>query len=160
VDGCVSEDVYLKFDKAEQVERVAAKLYRQLAERFSATKATADTLSQLAAEEDQHAMRVRMLRDRYAKHPSAFEEVPLDLALMDELLAEAELLAQLFAREPFTLTVAEAREFMIKLEQRFASAHAQSMAVSATTELSTFFEALAKGDREHAKLLASLGSQL
>lgn len=153
----MSDDVYLKFDKAEQVERVAGQLYRQLAERFAAEPATARTLRQLADEEDQHALRVRMLRDRYAKRPSAFESVPLDLALMDELLAEAELLRQLFAKEPFSISVSEAREFMIQLEQRFASAHAQAMAEAATSELRGFFEALTRGDTAHAKLLASLG---
>ena len=152
----MTADVFQKFDKAEQVERAAGSLYRQLAERFRGKSEVAKTLEELASEEDQHALRVRMLRDRYAKRPGDFDDVALDLEAMEALLTEAATLAELFSREPFDLSVDEARRFMIRLEERFAEAHAQAMASAASDDLRTFFEALSRGDTAHARLLASL----
>lgn len=154
----MAPNVFDKFDKAEAVERAAARLYRQLARRFDRASATAKTFLELAAEEDQHALRVRMLRDRYSQKPSASGDIALDLPAMEAILAEAALLEELFAREPFTISIEEATRFMVQIEDRFSEAHAHAMASTSSPEIRAFFEMLSKQDAAHARVLASLTS--
>lgn len=152
----MSRDVFRKLDKAEELEQAARRLYLQLAGRLGASPSTAETLRALADEEAQHALRLRMLRDRYARQPSIVEGVTLDLAEMDAILSEVAVLEEFFAREPFAMSVKEAACFMIQLEERFAAAHAHAM-INTSDELRDFFQSLAKQDVAHARVLAGLG---
>jgi rubrerythrin len=155
----MANNVFDKFDRAEAVEHAAARLYRQLAQRFDQQSDIAKTFRELAGEEDQHALRVRMLRDRYSQKPSAAGEITLDCDAIEGLLAEAALLEELFAREPFTISVEEATRFMMQIEDRFSEAHAHAMASTSSPEVRAFFEMLAKQDAAHARVLASLAQR-
>lgn len=145
-----------KLNVAEQVERTAARLYRLLTETFPPGSEANKVFSTLASEEDQHAARINMLRSRYSRRPGDFEGFELDVEQMSRLLGEGETLITLFSGEGFSVSVDEARRFMIELERNFAGAHAQVMTLSSNPELKSFFETLARQDRMHAQVLEDL----
>ncbi|HEY3352734.1 MAG TPA: hypothetical protein VGQ83_05765 [Polyangia bacterium] len=144
---------YDSFSAAEQLEELAACIYRLLARQFAADPAAQGLFSRLEAEEQQHALRIRLLRSQYATAPRTTNTIVLDLDLLEGARREGETLYRLLTapgREP---TLAEARRLAVQLEERFAAAHADTMARNADPALKGFFEALARQDREHAALL-------
>lgn len=144
------------FQLAQQAEELAGQLYRQLLTFFAPGSDAHRRFSGLAAEEDQHALRLQMLRARCLQHPHTLREVQLDAAAMRTLVAEAETLRELFGRPGIRVSAAEARELMLALERRFAGAHAHAAISPANGELRAFFEELARQDREHMRLLEEL----
>jgi rubrerythrin len=138
-----------------QVEELAETLYRGLARKFGDGGPIAAVFNQLADEEAQHGLRIRMLRSQVSKRPMDFRG-ELGLSGLEALLEEARTLEQLFRSPDFRPTSAEAKQFMIELEHRFYEAHAQVMLRSENQALREFFAALARQDQAHAKLLDSM----
>jgi rubrerythrin len=140
------------FDKAERLETVAAEIYAALAERFAEDARAAELFRKLAAEEVQHAARVRMLASQYRRKGSAFRAGPPPLAAIDDLLREGgEWLSRLRSKS-FRLTLEETWAKLADLEERFAAAHAEQMSSVADPALRAFFEKLAAQDRAHVAL--------
>jgi rubrerythrin len=147
-------NAYDQFDRAEQLEEVAARIYRALAERFAADPQAQSMFLRLESEELQHALRIRLLRSQYAREQRLFTGVVLELGLADALLAEGQVILRLVASAA-PLTLGEARLLMARLEDRFAAVHADALAGLGDPGLRRFFAALAEQDREHRALLAA-----
>lgn len=148
-------DVYEQFRAAERLETLAGVLYRLIAARLPAGSKAAAVFTQLAAEEDQHALRIRMLRQQYQARPKAFQEPLLDLAEVNRLITEAEALQLCFANSE-TCSLEDARRFMVEQEKRFAVAHAQVLAATQDAAAAAFFRELARMDQMHARQLESI----
>jgi rubrerythrin len=137
--------------KAEQVELLSAALYRRMARLVPAGSNARQVLLKLAAEEDEHALRVRMLEIRLAGRGSVEE---YDTSAFDRILEDGVALEALLA-EGGALTAAEAMRFVVEQEQHFAGAHAQRLA-SGDPEVAALFAEMAERDEVHAALLRKL----
>src|SRR5574337_1242648 len=78
------------FEKAERLELACAGIYRSLAEQFRYDPVARDLLERLAAEEEQHAARVRLLAGRYQHDSRLLTEARGAAHHLDDLLAEAQ----------------------------------------------------------------------
>lgn len=150
---------YHLFKAAEQLETEAGKLYRLLAERFGHDHAARDLFCRLAEEEDQHALRIRLLFAQYRNDPKLFEGAgALSAAApdVDELLREMAGLAARLEAGSWGNDLADVQQHLAAVEERCAEVHAHFLARGANPEVSRFFEELARQDREHQRLLAAL----
>ncbi len=141
--------------KAERVEKLSAQIYRRLGAGLPAGSSARQTFERLAAEEEEHAARVRELKARVEARPWN-PELRLDLAAADALLAEAEMLLYLVERETTIVSLEDAARFMIESERRLAGAHAHQL-VAGDPELESFFADLASRDQVHLEVLRRLG---
>ncbi len=143
---------YKLFETAEQIEGICAEAYRLLAEQVAGDPATRELFERLAAEELQHASRVRLLAARY-RHDPRLLAAPIDLAGLDHMLAEAlEVLSQVRSGS-FARTPEEARSRAAALEEHFAHSHAELITRQGHPALREFFSQLAAQDRGHRELL-------
>jgi hypothetical protein len=145
-------DLAEHFRKAERLEMLAAELYRLIASGMSETSNAHTVLLKLAQEEDEHAMRVRMLQSRFEGRMQA--TIAFDTSALDRLIDEGETLKRLLTAEG-GITREEARRFMIEQERNFEVAHAHVL-VPDEPELATFFAELAFQDQMHLKILEQL----
>lgn len=152
-DTPASSGAYAKFELALQVEALAERLYKRLATHFGDNPAARAIFERLAGEEQQHAMRIDLLRRKYMQDRARLPEIALDLQQGRQLLEEGAVLMQLLEAADRNLTLKEAARLMVELEQQFAVVHAHAMAEAGDAELHAFFEQLADQDREHAVLL-------
>lgn len=144
---------------AVELERRSAALYRSLAVRFPDPPWFRELLEGLAVEEDQHALRIRMLE---RLHPGALGG-PEDLDRAGRALQEAlartleveEVVARSLAPSPRVLVDAIAR-----LEETTGGAHAEVLAAAAAPEVRKLFESLAAQDRNHGSVLARARERL
>lgn len=144
---------YQLLEKAERLELLAEQLYLALAGRFGG-EAKALFL-RLAAEEAQHATRVRLLAARYRQDPRLLGALSSDTAPLDRLLVEAEEALAGARAGSWDGDPAAALHGAAELERRFCSAHAQSLSREAHPDLRAFFEQLAAQDQAHLDLLAA-----
>jgi len=144
---------YDKFAKAERLEMVCAEIYRMLASQFRADPAANALFLRLENEEIQHAFRVQKLRSLYSNDSKLRGNVELDVAAIDRLLKDADILKGLFSSPNSSISLAEAKQFMADLEHKFAIAHAESMAAATSPEIRRMFEILSQQDHAHASLL-------
>ena len=110
-------------------------------------------LLRLAAEESQHASRVRLLGARYRQDRRLVASLPIDTPLLDRLLVEAGEALVAVRAGAWDGDARAAMASAAELETRFCQAHAQSLAQGALPELRAFFEQLASQDKAHAALL-------
>jgi rubrerythrin len=144
---------YQLLEKAERLELLAEQLYQALARRFGGE--AKGLFQRLAAEEAQHAARVRLLTARYRQDKRLVAALAADTTLLDRLLLEAgEAVAAVNAGawdgDPHAALRAAA-----ELEHRFCQAHAQALSAEAHPDLRAFFEQLAAQDKAHQDLLAA-----
>jgi len=143
---------YQLLEKAERVELLAEQLYQALAGRFGG-EAKALFL-RLAAEEAQHAARIRLLTARYRQDRKLVASLVADTTLIDRLLLEAgEALAAVSAGA-WDGDPSAALHSAAELERRFCQVHAQVLSEEAHPELRAFFDQLAAQDKAHHDLLA------
>ncbi len=147
-----------QLDVAERLEELAGRIYRRLAEHYPAETPARFLFLRLADEEDQHRMRVKMVRARYARHDKALSAVRLDAAAAGRSIEAAERLHDRLA-EWAPSSLAEALQLAIGLEDEFASVHAEAMLRDCEPDVRELFEMLASQDRLHADLLKSAGSE-
>jgi rubrerythrin len=143
-------DIFLK---AEQAERLAAEVYLAIAEAFP-DAAEAALLKRLAAEEEQHAARIRLLASRYRHVPRLFDNVDFKLQALDQGLAESEALRAEVAGGRWARDLPGLLAKLVELEKRWAGSHADMLAAGADPRIADFFRQLAAQDRAHAALLA------
>jgi rubrerythrin len=142
---------YQLLDKAERLELLSEQLYLALAGRFGGE--TRELLKRLAAEEAQHAARVRLLASRYRQDKRLVASLAADTTLMDRLLVEAEEAIAAARAGAWDGDPQAALEAAAELERRFCQAHAQSLSQDAHPDLRAFFEQLAAQDKAHEALL-------
>jgi rubrerythrin len=144
---------------AERVETLAQELYAILAEAFAAEPALASLFRRLAAEEGQHALRIRLL-ERHAGRspwqPQVLDRVGQDL---DAMAREIEELRTRLAGLPSPLDAFSVIAHLASMEERAHAAHAHELAHSAVPEIAHLFRTLAAQDAGHGALLrAARGS--
>jgi rubrerythrin len=150
---------YEHFSKAELVETIASEIYAHLATRFAGQPDVAADFRRLAAEEVQHAARIRMLARQTSSSKKLFRDLPRVDAEIEDLLRDAVLLRAEVRRERWGDDLGQIRARLVAWEDHLATAHAECVSRGADPSVSTFFEALAKQDRAHAHLLAPDGTR-
>lgn len=146
-----------RLDLAERMEHLAGRIYRRLAEQFASDAATRELFLRLADEEDQHALRVQMLRSRYVRSDKAVGSIDLDVTKALKTAEAAESLhGRLSAQPPSSPD--EARAIAVALEDALAAAHAEMLTRGCDEELRKLLTLLATQDRKHAELLRGRGT--
>jgi rubrerythrin len=142
---------YQLLEKAEQVELLAEQLYLALAARFDGEPKS--IFRRLAAEEAQHATRIRLLSARYRQDKKLVATLAADTALLDRLLLEAGEALAAAKGGAWDGAPEAALESAAALERRFCQVHAQVLSQAGHPELRAFFDQLAAQDRAHLELL-------
>lgn len=147
---------YAVLEKAERVERAAARAYRAGAGALGESPHAA-LLTRLAEEEDQHAARVRLLAARYRHDARLFQNVDFKLVALDaEIDAWGRVLLEIEAGrwkdDPPGLLAR-----LAALEEQSAQSHAHVLASAADPAVAEFFQKLAEQDRAHRQLLRGEG---
>lgn len=143
------------FEKAEQLEKLCAGIYRELAGQFRADPVASDLFQRLAAEEEQHAQRVRLLTVRYQHDSRLLDGVAVAAEHLDRLVGEARAALERAAAGAFGQNLAVVKAELCEMEERFSAAHAHVIAATADPGLRGFFEQLARQDAAHLELLRS-----
>jgi len=144
---------YPLFETAERLEAACAQIYEALAEQFGGDPATSDLFRRLAAEERQHASRVRLLAARYRHDSRLFGSVDMAGRKMEALLEDALRILFQVQAGAWATDADIVRGELVDLEERFQSAHAEVIASLADPELKKFFTSMAAQDEGHRKLL-------
>jgi rubrerythrin len=140
-------------DLAIRVERLAARIYAILAERFADAPEAGEMFRHLEAEEQQHALRIEMLAATLDRRPELDQRLVLDEDAMERALRDGEALATILAGPAPRPPLARARTLAAQLEERFAQVHAHQLTAQSDPELREFFAVFVAQDREHAALL-------
>jgi rubrerythrin len=138
---------------ATRIEALAQDIYAGLAVTFEHQPYLRELFGKLAAEEGQHAMRIRLLDRHAGKAPwpsGVLERIGADLdALSAEIVEKQASFRKLHA-------ASDAREVLAALaemELRFGSVHAEELARSGDEEVQKLFGALAQQDDRHRELI-------
>ena len=142
---------YQLLENAERLELLAQLIYEALSGRFGGEPR--EIFKRLAAEESQHAARVRLLAARYRQDRRLVASLGVDTPLLDRLLVEAEEALAAVNAGAWDGDPKAALASAAELEDRFCQAHAQSLSQGSHPELRAFFEQLASQDKAHAALL-------
>lgn len=142
-----------QLDLAERIEEIAARIYRALAKRHAGSPEARGLFEKLAAEEDQHALRVRMVRTRYLRDNQSVGDIALDVSAAMDAVRRAEELCDRVAAAP-DMTFTEAKRLARQLEEDLSRTHAEMLADSSAPEVRAFLESLARQDLEHARVLS------
>jgi rubrerythrin len=142
---------YQLLEKAERLELLAQQLYQALSGRFGGE--AREVFKRLAAEEAQHAARIRLLTARYRRDRKLMASLAADPSILDRLLVEAEEVLAAVNAGAWDGDPQAALRRAAELERRFCQAHAQSLAQDAHPDLRAFFEQLAAQDKAHEVLL-------
>lgn len=144
-------DTIQLLDVAIEVEEAAGRIYDQLALRFETNQEYGPLFSGLAAEEREHADRVRALRDWAQDNAAEVKEVGTkDLAI---LLTLAEDIEAMLRDDPRRMSLTSALATSFRLEKALSSAHAELVARSLGPQATALFRDLSQDDSAHAALL-------
>jgi hypothetical protein len=141
------------FRSAERVEMLAQELYAGLADAFAARPPLRDLFRRLAAEEAQHALRIRLLERHRGKAPWAPEVVGAICADLDGMTAEITAMKADLGRPGEPPPADEVLRRVAAMERRFGRLHAEELARSAEPEVRVLFESLARQDATHQALI-------
>lgn len=140
-------------DVAAEVEEAAGRIYDELATRFVHNAEYGPLFVQLAAEEREHADRVRALRAWVEENEAAVSEVQTaDLAVLLKLSEDVEAMLR---DDPRRLSLTSALATSFRLEKALASAHAELVARELGPQATALFRDLSQDDSAHAALLGS-----
>ncbi|HYG69208.1 MAG TPA: ferritin family protein [Anaeromyxobacteraceae bacterium] len=139
--------------RAERIETTAAEIYGALAAQFAASPAARSLFESLAAEELQHASRIRLLTARYKHDARLVARRSADAPALEACLAEAEGALAEIRTGRWRLDLAATKRRLGALEDRLGVAHAEVLARDGNPDLREFFEQLARQDAAHARLL-------
>jgi rubrerythrin len=141
------------FKLAERVEGLSRELYLALADHGSTPPGVRDLFLGLAEEEEQHAKRLGLLASSLRGSTwatqvmkSAAEGMRAAAAEYGSFLVEAR-----SRRRPGDLL--EILDRLVAMEDRLAFVHAEELAKGTEPKVARLFEALAKQDRRHRRLL-------
>lgn len=144
---------YYLLAQAERIELTCAAVYAALAVQFSRDPSARTLFERLAAEELQHASRIRLFSGRYRHDAKLLAQKPAQHSELDGLLEEAQRILADVRAGRFEPDLARAKRTLCALEDRFARAHAEVLARDGHPDLRLFFEQLARQDAAHAQLL-------
>lgn len=138
-------------DVAVEVEEGAARIYDQLALRFATHQEYGPLFTGLAAEEREHADRVRALRAWADDNAAEVRSVdPSDLAILLTLVQDIEVMLR---DDPRRVSLTSALATSFRLEKALATAHAELVARSLGPQATALFRDLSQDDSAHAALL-------
>jgi rubrerythrin len=139
-------------EAAARIEVLVQTIYGGLASRYADQAELRDLFLRLAAEEEQHAYRIRTLA-RHDAQPAWDDGTAAHLpALLGAMEAELVTMAAERAGSPG----GDPRSILLRVidfESRFASIHAEYLARSVEPGVQGLFSALAMQDRHHMELL-------
>jgi rubrerythrin len=138
---------------AERVEALAQELYAFLAEAFAAEPALASLFRRLAAEEGQHALRIRLLDRHGGRSPWPPDVAERSCADLEAMAREVEEMRGEFSGLGPEPDAGRVLGRLVSMEERFHSAHAQELARCAAPEVERLFTSLAAQDAAHQELL-------
>ena len=144
---------YDYFARAEEIERVCAEIYTELARDFADDPPVSATFRQLANEELQHAARTRLLRNQYRSNPSLFGQMERLEEELSAIETDAMRLRDEVVRGVWSKDLAGVRARLVAMEDRL-HVHAETMARRADPRVRAFFETLAQQDEAHRRLCA------
>jgi rubrerythrin len=143
---------YDLFKRAERVEQLAAEIYAALAVRFRDDAGAHLLFRRLAAEEEQHAARVRLLAGTYRSDPRLRVN---GVEILDACVASGEAVLAAIRAGEWGDDVAGVKSRLAELEVSCSHAHAEILAANGGSALADFFRQLAEQDEAHVELLAS-----
>jgi hypothetical protein len=135
------------------MEALAQNLYTRLADAFSERPALRDLFLRLAAEEGQHAMRIRLLERHRGAALWPADIVERSSRDLDEMTAAITSMRQDLDRHHLALDADAVLQRLAAMEDRFHSIHAQELARSAVPGVQELFASLARQDGAHQELL-------
>lgn len=136
-------------EAAIRIECLSQELYSGLAVTFGHQPYLRELFEQLAAEEGQHAMRIRLLDRHQVKAPwpqEMLERVSSDLEAMAEEIARIQ---ATFRTLPPGADARPVLRRLAEMEVRFGAIHAEDLARSAKPEIQELFASLAQQDARH-----------
>jgi rubrerythrin len=139
---------------ATRIESLAQEIYAGLAVTFEHQPYLKELFGKLAAEEGQHAMRIRLLDRHAGKAPWSAEERERIGSDLDALAAEITEKQASFRKLHAASDAREVLASLAEMELRFGSVHAEELARSGDGEVQKLFGALAQQDDRHRELIA------
>lgn len=140
---------------AIRIECLAQELYAGLAVAFLHQPYLRELFERLAAEEGQHAMRIRLLERHQGKAPWAQETINRVSTDLDAMAAELTAMQESFRKLSLAADARPVLRRLAEMEERFGSVHAEHLARSADPEIQKLFTALAEQDARHRELIRS-----
>lgn len=138
---------------ATRIETLAQELYDGLATTFQHQPYLRELFKQLAAEEGQHAMRIRLLERHQGKAPWPQETIDRVSADLDAVEAEMAAMKASFRALSLAADARPVLRSLASLEERFTSLHAEELARSSEPDIQKLFAALAQQDGRHRELI-------
>ncbi len=141
------------FQAAAAIEGMTQELYDRLAERFHDDPVLRDLFSELAREEAQHALRIRLLGRQAAREPWRYridEQAQVNVASM---AVEVAAMADELISDGYHGDVAALLLRIGDMERRLSVLHADELARDADPEARSIFRLLAQQDSHHLAML-------
>jgi hypothetical protein len=138
---------------AERMEAVAQALYTDLSISFSENPDLRWLFQRLAAEEEQHALRIRLLARYQGKFNWPRDILEQFCGGCDAMIAEMETMRRELGPFPASNETAVVLGRLAALEERFALVHAQDLARYAGPDVHALFASLAVQDAAHRVLI-------
>jgi rubrerythrin len=138
---------------AERMESLAQNLYLKLADAFAAQPRLHSLFRQLAAEEAQHAMRIRLLERHRGSVLWSADVLDRSGNDLDAMTAEIETMRKELERQDLTLDAEAVLQRLATMEDRFRTIHAQELARCSVPGVHELFASLALQDTAHMELL-------
>ena len=138
---------------AIRIECLAQDLYTGLAGTFLHQPWLRELFERLAAEEAQHAMRIRLLDRHQGKSPWSQEMVDRVSADLDAMATEIAAMGASFRSLPPGADARPVLRRLAEMELRFGSVHAEELARSAEPEIRRLFTVLAGQDARHRQFI-------
>ncbi len=143
------------YQAAAAIEGMAQDLYERLAQRYSAEPLLHDLFADLAREEAQHALRIRLLGRQAAQDPARFRVDAHAEADVAALAVEFAAMADEFAANDYHGDLVDLLDRVSEMERRLAVLHADQLARDADAETRALFQSMADQDSRHYSILES-----
>jgi hypothetical protein len=140
---------------ALHIETAAQALYADLAVAFAEQPNLRLLFERLAAEEEQHAMRIRLLERHQGRSPWPRDVIERFCGDCDGMVAEIAALRRELGPHTASNDARAVLRRLSDMEERFCSIHAQDLARNAGPEVERVFAALALQDAAHRDLIAT-----
>lgn len=140
---------------ALRMETAAQALYSDLSIAFSGQPSLRLLFQRLAAEEEQHAMRIRLLQRHQGMSSWPRDVLERFCGQCDAMVAEIVVIREELGTSPESKGARALLRRLSEMEDRFCSIHAQDLARYAGPEVERVFATLALQDSAHRDLIAA-----
>lgn len=145
VDADNDRRIHLILDLCEQIERCNGEIYMYFAKLFSDYPEMTRLWHKTALEEENHALQFSLAKK--LRNLKVVEDAPLDVTMTEKCLSYVkDVLDVCVSSSPSQI---QALETAMKLEERLAEFHANSVAVFVDDSFRKLFTAMMKADRDH-----------